>query len=246
VYVQWQTPTSTDLRSMKTLKFWPAALLLSTAGIVHVGLAAAAQLSEGEVNPTNERSNHIEPCCGPISDVGTKLLGVLDQSDVEHLWLPHAHVNWETGMPEAGAPGYTSHCSAYAAAIGKRLDVYMLRPPEHSPVLLASAQTAWFGRAAGEQAGWYPIGTAQQAQSLSNAGELVVASYESPNPRKPGHISIVRPSLKSAAALAEDGPEITQAGAQNYTDSNVRTGFKHHDIAGPNGVLYFGHVVRAR
>ena len=78
---------------------------------------------------------------------------------------------------------------------------------------------------------------------LSNAGELVVVSYESPNPKKPGHIAIVRPSLKTAAALDEEGPQITQAGAKNYTDSNVRVGFKHHADAVPNGLRYFVHAI---
>lgn len=71
----------------------------------------------------------------------------------------------------------------------------------------------------------------------------MVGSYESPDPKKPGHIAIVRPSRKTAAALAEDGPEITQAGGENYTDSNVRTGFKRHADAAPSGVLYFAHAV---
>ena len=168
---------------------------------------------------------------------------MLDHADVEHLWLPHQHVNWETGQPEASAPVYSSHCSAFAAAISKRLNVYMLRPPEHSPVLLASAQTAWFGRDEGKRAGWHQLESASHAQTLSNVGELVVVSYESPNPRKPGHIAIVRPSLKTAAVLAEDGPEITQAGGKNYADSNVRIGFKNHADAAPNGVRYFSHAV---
>jgi hypothetical protein len=230
---------------MKTFKVSTCIFLVSLIGLCHIGRTAAGEEVAGEMSPVIAQLNEIEPCCGPISDAGARLLVTLDQSDVEHLWLPHQHVNWETGIPEAGGLVYNSHCSAFAAAISKRLDVYMLRPPEHSPVLLASAQTAWFSHAAGKQAGWYPVENVQQAQTLSNAGELVVASYESQNPRKPGHIAIVRPSRKSAAALAEDGPEITQAGAKNYADTNVRTGFRHHDQTGPNGVLYFGHAVRA-
>lgn len=119
----------------------------------------------------------------------------------------------------------------------------MLRPPEHSPVLLASAQAAWFSRDEGKRAGWHQLQNAGQAQTLSNAGELVVVSYENPNPKKPGHIAIVRPSLKTAAALDEEGPQITQAGAKKYTDSNVRVGFKHHVDAVPNGLRYFVHAL---
>ena len=231
---------------MTTLKILPTVVLLCLIGVCDAGQTAAAQAIASALQPATEQLNDNAPCCGPISAAGARLLSLLDQSDVEHLWLPRQRVNWETGMPEADAPVYSSHCSAFAAAIGKRLGVYMLRPPEHSPVLLASAQTAWFAHAAGQQAGWHSIADARQAQTLSNAGELVVASYENPNPRKPGHIAIVRPSLKSTAALAEDGPAITQAGAKNYANSNVRTGFKHHVEAGQAGlvgVLYFGHAI---
>ncbi|QRX84771.1 hypothetical protein JQN73_03975 [Glaciimonas sp. PAMC28666] len=167
----------------------------------------------------------------------------MDGANVAHLWLPHQHVNWETGEPEASSPVYGSHCSAFTAAMSKRLGVYMLRPPDHSAVLLASAQTAWFSQEAGKKAGWHPLENAEQAQKSSNAGQLVVASYESPHPGKPGHIAIVRPSLKTMAALQEDGPEITQAGSKNYTDSTVRIGFKQHAGAWPDGVLYFAHVL---
>src|ERR1700710_1307097 len=83
-------------------------------------------------------------CCGPISAAGQRLLGVLDASNVESLWLAHEHVNWETGEPDKDAdyegPGKATHCSAFAAAIGKRVGVYMLRPPDHGQILLANAQ----------------------------------------------------------------------------------------------------------
>lgn len=228
---------------MKISKNLPAFLMITIIGVTQTALIEARESFEEGPNAKNVRPDDNEPCCGLISARGRRVLEVLDRADVEHLWLPHEHVNWETGQPESSAHVYSSHCSAFAAAISKRLDVYMLRPPEHSPVLLASAQTAWFGRDEGKRAGWHQLDTTSQAQTLSNAGELVVASYESPEPRKPGHIAIVRPSLKTAGALADDGPEITQAGGENYADSNVRTGFKHHTDATLNGVRYFGHAV---
>ena len=228
---------------MTILKKLPAVLLVALIGISQAGLTEAKDSLDGGPSAAFQRPNGNEPCCGPISAGARKVLEVLDHADVEHLWLPHQHVNWETGQPEASAPVYNSHCSAFAAAISKRLGVYMLRPPEHSPVLLASAQTAWFSRDEGKRAGWHQLENAVQAQTLSNAGELVVVSFESPNPKKPGHIAIVRPSLKTAAALDEEGPQITQAGGKNYTDSNVRTGFKYHADAMPNGLRYFAHTV---
>src|SRR5215831_2839573 len=83
-------------------------------------------------------------CCGPVTEPGKRLLGVLEGMNVETLWLSHQHINWETGEPDKGedytGPGRSTHCSAFAAAVGKRLGIYMLRPPEHGQILLASAQ----------------------------------------------------------------------------------------------------------
>src|SRR5689334_10321305 len=90
---------------------------------------------------TGTRAGAQQPCCGPITANGERLLTRLDASGVDHLWLPHVHVNWETGEPDSTRPGRpaSTHCSAFAAAFAKQLGVYILRPPEHSPVLLASA-----------------------------------------------------------------------------------------------------------
>ena len=228
---------------MTTLKKFPFMLLAVILGISQAGLTEAKELLDEKPNAAYQRPDINEPCCGPISDGARTVLEVLDHADVENLWLPHQHVNWETGQPEASAPVYNSHCSAFTAAISKRLGVYMLRPPEHSPVFLASAQTSWFSRDEGKRAGWHQLENAVQAQTLSNAGELGVVAYESPNPKKPGHIAIVRPSLKTAAALDEEGPQITQAGDKNYTNSNVRTGFKYRADAVANGLRYFAHAV---
>ena len=97
-------------------------------------------------------------CCGPISVRGYRLQAVLDGMDVESLWLAHEHVNWETGAPDKGpdydGPGRSTHCSAFAAALAKKLGVYMLRPPDHGQILLANAQTEWFRTEKGRQAGW--------------------------------------------------------------------------------------------
>ena len=57
---------------------------------------------------------------------------------------------------------------------------------------------------------------------------MVVAVYENPNPRKPGHIAFVRPCVKSAAELDANGPQVIQAGASNYNSCSLREGFRHH------------------
>jgi hypothetical protein len=187
------------------------------------------------------------PCCGPIAHAGARLARVLDSMHVASRWLAHEHVNWETGQPDKGAgykgPGQATHCSAFAAAAGKRLGVYLLRPPEHSQILLASAQAAWLASEQGQQAGWSGVYTAQHAQSLANQGQFVVIVFQSPDPHKPGHIAIIRPSTKSAEALAQAGPQLIQAGTQNFQSIDARAAFQWHHGAWPDGVRYYVHAV---
>ena len=185
------------------------------------------------------------PCCGPISAAGARLASLLDSMHVESLWLANQHVNWESGEPDRGAgyegPGNHTHCSAFAAAAGKRLGVYMLRPPEHGQELLSNAQANWFPGPEGRKAGWRPVSQMQQAQHLANEGNLVVVLFKNPDAHKPGHVAIVRPSEKPAHALEENGPEVIMAGQHNYDKINVRIGFQNHPGAFPDGVRYFVH-----
>jgi len=186
-------------------------------------------------------------CCGQIMEQGRRLLSVLDTMNVESLWLAHEHVNWETGEQDKGSdyagPGRSTHCSAFAAAVGKRLGVYMLRPPEHGQVLLANAQAEWFRSPAGRQSGWRPVKDANEAQSLANRGNLVVVVFESPDLHRPGHIAIVRPAHRPTRLLEENGPEITQAGQKNYTKTSTKVGFLAHPGAWPAGVVYYAHSI---
>lgn len=186
-------------------------------------------------------------CCGPITAGGQKLLSVLDNSNVEHLWLNHQYVNWETGEPDdsvpPGAHGNHSHCSAYVAAISERLGVYILRPPEHSQILLANAQAEWLSNSPGRDAGWTQVNGALQAQKLANEGMLVIISYESPYSDKSGHIVIVRPSQISLDALNQSGPKITQAGDKNWLQANAADVFSAHPGAWPDGVKYYSHAI---
>ncbi len=220
-------------------------------GYVFAGLVACLTLLCASAWSANTRTEGDgQACCGPISPAAQDLARFLDDSGVDHLWLAHQHVNWESGEPDrppdyAGS-GRATHCSAYAAAMGKRLGIYMLRPPAHSAALLASAQTLWFSSAEGTRRGWEELAGAQAAQSRANAGALVVISYASPNPSRPGHIAIVRPSLKTKQQLQDEGPQIAQAGALNSTNDTALRGFARHPGAWPDGVRYFGHVVPGR
>jgi len=199
------------------------------------------------MTPAREGTAAEPSCCGPIAAAGQRLEAVLDSMDVESCWLAHEHVNWETGLPDKGedyeGPGRSTHCSAFAAAVGKKLGVYMLRPPEHGQILLANAQAEWFHTQGGLESGWRPVPSPKQAQTLANKGSLVVIVYESPNPHKPGHIAIVRPSLRSQRLLDENGPLIIQAGQKNYARTSAKVGFQFHSGAWPDGVRYYMHPV---
>jgi hypothetical protein len=192
------------------------------------------------------RAQH-QPCCGLITPAGQRLAATLDSMHVESLWLPDRHINWETGEPDRGAayegPGNHTHCSAFAAAAAKRLNVYLLRPPEHGQELLSNAQVKWLPSPEGRKAGWRPVRDQREAQHLANQGQLLLALFENPDPHKPGHVAIVRPSEKPARALEENGPEIIMAGQHNHQRTNVRIGFSNHLGAWPSGVRYFAHTL---
>jgi len=186
-------------------------------------------------------------CCGPIAPASYRLAAVLDGMEVESHWLAHEHVKWDTGRPDKGAdydgPGRSTHCSAFAAAVGSKLGVYMLRPPDHGQVLLANAQAEWFHKRGGRESGWHAVSGPRQAQTLANEGNLVVIVYESPDPHRPGHIAVVRPELRPMRLLEQNGPAITQAGMKNYARTSAKVGFQHHPGAWPNGVRYYVHPV---
>lgn len=187
-------------------------------------------------------------CCGPITPPGQQLRQFLDQSNVEHLWLPQEHVHWLTGLPDLKRPGHSrhaTHCSAYVAAMSVRLDVPLLRPPEHRAGRLATPQTRWLDTT-GTSQGWRAVDM-RQAQTLANQGDFVLAAWANPNPRRSGHIAIVRPSMRTTAELEQRGPELTMAGHLNALRISTERGFEDHPgawIAGGQGtVRFFAHAV---
>ena len=184
-----------------------------------------------------------QPCCGAIAPNGQRLLQRLDASGVDHLWLPHRHVNWETGeidITRDGRPSAT-HCSAFAAAFARQLGIYILRPPEHSPMLLANAQMRWLS-ADGASSGWRRLPDAA-AQQSANLGNLVVAVFENPDAHRPGHIALIRPGTPDAQRLTAEGPDVTQAGATNALSMPLWRAFAHHHGAWPDQIRYFEHAI---
>lgn len=188
------------------------------------------------------------PCCGPITPAGHRLAIALDRSGVDHLWQPHIHILWRTGMPDparAGRSPKATHCSAFAAAFAANLGLYLLRPPAHGQNLLANAQFRWLAGAGAGQ-GWRPVGFVA-AQTLANRGWLVLATYENPDPHRPGHIAVIRPSRKSMALLIAHGPQEAQAGGINRVSTYVARGFHFHPGAwqpgGTGAIRFYAHKV---
>jgi hypothetical protein len=167
---------------------------------------------------------------------------------VETKWIAGARIDWETGLPHDEAetlPGRHTHCSAFVASAAKTLGVYILRPPEHGQVLLANAQNEWLASTGASQ-GWRVLNGPLEAQSVANAGALVVASYHSHRDNKPGHIAIVRPGDKSEQAIVSEGPDVIQAGSVNSNSISLRAGFAGHPHAwNDSEVAYYAHAVRA-
>ncbi|MEO6788112.1 MAG: hypothetical protein ABI318_18460 [Chthoniobacteraceae bacterium] len=184
---------------------------------------------------------------GPISAEGERLVQFLDSLHVEQHWIAGAMVEWRTGEP-TGRPvtdhGRHTHCSQFAAAVCDRLGIYILRPPEHSAVLLANAQFAWLPSEEAKAKGWSPVKDGFAARDLANRGTLVVAVYRNHDPKKSGHIAIIRPSTKSDAEIKAEGPQITQAGGINRTSAPLKAGFANHpDAFAKSEVRYYAHAV---
>ncbi len=183
----------------------------------------------------------------PITENGLRLEKQIDSLNVEQLWPAGAHVNWETGIPDGrnvSTNGKHTHCSAFVASAAKSLGIYILRPPEHSPTLLANAQFDWLATDDASAKGWRPVANGMDAQAEANQGNLVVAVYKNRHDNKPGHIAIIRPDAKSDAEIQQDGPQITQAGLKNYQSTTLKVGFagRPHAVAN-NEVLYYAHSV---
>lgn len=161
----------------------------------------------------------------PLTDEGKRLAQALDALDVQNHWKSGEHISrWKTGAADGKRGGPKTHCSLFVAAVCARLAVPMLAPPPQT--FLSNRQQEWL-LAEGKDRGWGPV-SAVTAQRLANRGTLVLASYKNPQPRKAGHIAVVHPAGVTVEEVRERGPHIAQAGTENYADTDVRTGFRHH------------------
>ena len=178
-----------------------------------------------------------------ITDEGKHLVEVLESMHVEEHWIAGAIVDWRTGDPtgqtiKATDTGKHTHCSQFAAAACDKFGIYILRPPEHGSVLLANAQYEWLPKE-GKDKGWTPVADGVAAQDLANRGQVVVAVYKNHDPKKSGHIAIIRPGNKTPEQIAAEGPDVIQAGGSNFTSASLKRGFANHPDAFPKSEIRF-------
>lgn len=182
----------------------------------------------------------------PISPEAERVAKVFDSMHVEEHWPAGVIVDWRTGDPTgkvATDDGKHTHCSQFAAATCERLGIYLLHPPEHSAVLLANAQFDWLPEK-GREVGWSAVADGVAAQDLANRGSVVVAVCKNPDPKKSGHVAIVRPGSKTVAQIAAEGPDVVQAGGHNYNCASLKKGFANHPTAFPNNeIRFYAHAV---
>ncbi|MDB6118515.1 MAG: hypothetical protein JWO08_2296 [Verrucomicrobiaceae bacterium] len=182
----------------------------------------------------------------PITAAARHLNEVLDGMQVQEHWIAGAIVNWRTGEPTGKVitdDGKHTHCSQFAAAACEKLGVYLLHPPEHGSALLANAQFDWLPEK-GKSKGWVSAPDGISAQDHANKGEVVVAVYKNADPKKSGHIAIVRPGEKTPAEIAEAGPNVIQAGGHNHDSTTLKQGFANHPNGFAKGLIkFYAHPV---
>ncbi|MFA6568503.1 MAG: hypothetical protein WCS96_09850 [Victivallales bacterium] len=195
-----------------------------------------------------------------VTERGIALSKTLDSMHVDRKWLSSAeNIDWRTGDIKNSPPSANprekdkkhsptskkthTHCSSFVASVCENLGIYILRPPEHSAVMLSNAQYIWLLEI-GPSKNWTQVFLPTEAQELANQGNVVVAVWKNPDPENPGHIVVVRPCEKSDSLIFADGPDIIQAGKKNYNCTTLREGFKNHKGAFENSeILFFSHPV---
>ena len=182
-----------------------------------------------------------------VNPAGNNLLNFYLNMNVENLWIAGHHIDWVTGLPDRpnAEAGIKTHCSAFVAAVCKNKSIYILRPPEHSQILLANAQFQWLTTPAAQSMGWHQIintsinKTYFAAQQYANNGYVVVAVCQNLNPHKSGHIALIRPTEISTQQLTDEGPTVTMASTKNTNLISLKLGFKSHIKEWPEPAILF-------
>jgi hypothetical protein len=183
----------------------------------------------------------------PMKPAGQQLKDFYYGMQVESHWIAGTHIDWKTGDPnEPGATtGIHTHCSAFVAAACYRLNIYILRPPEHGQVLLANAQYDWLQTQAAGDSGWEALDGAtryEEAQKRANEGFVVVVICQNPDPKAPGHAALVLPGERTLDDLTATGPWVIMAGTHNHNKISLKAGFGSHLSGWPeDNVKFYCH-----
>jgi hypothetical protein len=163
---------------------------------------------------------------------------------VESHWISGQHVDWETGEPDnpTADQDIHTHCSAFVASACKKLNIYILRPPEHPIQLLANAQYDWLLSTEARQKGWEEIPDGDiylKAQDMANKGYVVIAICRNNNQLKPGHVALVRPAEINQEDLESSGPILIMAGTHNFNYISLKSAFSSHISGWPEREILF-------
>ena len=186
---------------------------------------------------------------------GDRLLEYLQTFSINTRWISGHPVIWQTGQKDgldSEDPAHSTHCSAFIAAVALDLNLYILRPKHHVLKLLSNAQVAWLlgtGAAvdapSAEASGWKTLGTAGDSSALKNAvaaasrGSLVIAGYQNPDLKIPGHLVTVLPTSNDDIPM--DGPEVISVATSNHPSISMKSAFEIHHGAWPDNIHIFSH-----
>lgn len=190
-----------------------------------------------------------------ISEAANKNLQTFNSLKVEEKWQKGEIINCKTSEiieeytgehKKTGRRVNHDGCFVYAALSSLNIPKDSLPPhPEFDTgfiPLLTNKQADWY-ETEGNKHGWNYIKNKDrednftQAQKLANQGYLVIAIYKNINPKRVGHTAIVIPSDKDIEKIKKDGPEIAQAGTNNFSSCSLKKGFRNKKDAFKNNEI---------
>jgi len=193
-----------------------------------------------------------------ISEAAKKNLEIINSLNVEEKWQKGTIINCKTGetlleeTEKQASPKLKrlTHCScfAYAASTALGLPNKALLPhPESDEEFipaLPNKQAQWL-ETEGIKNGWNYIKSKDrddnfiQAQKFANQGYFIVSTYKPTNPKRAGHIAVVIPSNKDIEKIKLEGPDIAQAGINNFSSGSLKKGFKNKKNAFKDNEIKF-------
>jgi len=163
----------------------------------------------------------------------------LDSFNIDSKWVRGKDCNIYSGEHQEKKHSIKNitYCSLFVAHVARKLNIYLPAPPIYKRYFLASTQCRWLLEK-GTSYEWKKV-SPLQAQDNANKKYFTLVCTISPRGDKPGHIAIVRPTLKTSAKLLEEGPEILNVGWHNQQSVSVKKGFKKQKNAFEEGRIYY-------